>query len=199
MKLSVCGKGGSGKSTVSTFLAELGAVVLSADKLGHEAFEPHTEVWQEVVNTFGAGILKAEGEIDRQKLGGMVFDNAEALAKLNRIMHPRMYRMTEKRIEELKQQGSVVIVLEAPLLVEAGWLPLVDQVWVTVADEETIVHRLCQRSGLSEAQALARIRSQLPTEEKTKYADVVINTSGTLSEVEAKVKELWEALQAKMV
>ncbi|HJX69934.1 MAG TPA: dephospho-CoA kinase [Dehalococcoidia bacterium] len=197
--IGLTGSIGSGKSTVSAILAELGAVVLSADEIGHEALQPRTAAWQEVVSAFGEGILKAGGEVDRQKLGEIVFNNAGALARLNRIMHPRMYRMAEKRIEELKQQGGAVIVLEAPLLVEAGWLPLADQVWITVADEETIVHRLCQRSGLSEAQALARIRSQLPAEEKTKYADVVINTSGTLSEVEAKVKELWEALQAKMV
>ena len=190
---------GSGKSTVSTFLAGLGAVVLSADKIGHEALQPHTETWQEVVDAFGEGILEAGGEVDRQKLGEIVFGDAEALAKLNQIMHPRMYRMAEERIEELKQQGNEVIVLEAPLLVEAGWLPLVDQVWVTVASEETVVHRLCQRSGLSEAQALSRIRSQLPAEEKKRYADVVLDTDCTLSEVEAKVKELWESLQAKTV
>jgi dephospho-CoA kinase len=188
---------GSGKSTVSTFLARLGAVVLSADEIGHEAFRPHTEAWQEVVSAFGEGILKAGGEVDRQKLGEIVFDNAEALATLDRITHPRMYRMAEERIKKLEQQGSKVIVLEAPLLVEANWLPLVDKVWVTVASEETVVHRLCQRSGLSEAQALARIRSQLPAEEKKKYADAVLDTDCTLSEVEAKVKELWEVLQAK--
>lgn len=190
---SIC----SGKSTVSQFLAELGAVVLNADKLGHEILEPYTESWQEVVSTFGKGILKDGDEVDRQKLGEIVFHNAEALAKLNRITHPRMYRMAEKEIEELKQQGSKLIVLEAPLLVEAGWLPLVDQVWVTIAGEETMMRRLCQRSGLSEAQALARIHSQLTAEEKTKYADEVINTDCTLSEVEDKVKELWEALHAK--
>lgn len=190
---SIC----SGKSTVSQFLTELGAVVLDADKLGHEILEPGTEAWEEVVNAFGEEILRDGGEVDRQKLGEIVFQNTEALAKLNQITHPRMYRIAEKKIDELKRRGSEVIVLEAPLLVEAGWLPLVDQVWVTIANEKTMVHRLCQRSGLSEAQALARIHSQFSAEEKTKYADAVIDTDCMLSEVEAKVKEHWEALHAK--
>jgi len=184
----------SGKSTVSQFLTELGAVVLNADKLGHEILGPHTEVWKEVVSFFGEGILGIGGEVDRQKLGEIVFDNPEALAMLNRITHPGMYRMAEKRIDELKQKGNRVIVLEAPLLIEAGWLSLVDNVWVTVANEETIVRRLRKRSGLSEAQALARIRSQLTAEEKMKYADAVINTDCILGEVETKVKELWASL-----
>jgi len=184
----------SGKSTVSQFLTKLGAVVLSADKLGHEILEPHTEVWKEVVSVFGEDILSIGGEVDRQKLGEIVFDNSEALAMLNKITHPEMYRMAEKRIDGLKQKGNRVIILEAPLLIEAGWLSLVDKVWVTVANEETIVRRLRKRSGLSEAQALARIRSQLPAEEKIKYADAVINTDCTLGEVETRVKELWTSL-----
>ena len=189
----------SGKSTVSKFLADLGAVVLSADKIGHEALAPHTETWREVVGTFGERILNMEGNVDRQKLGEIVYHNAEDLARLNRIMHPVMYRIAEKEIKELKKQGAEIIVLEAPLLVEAGWLPLVDQVWVTVANESTMLYRCCQRSGLSEDQVLARIRSQIPAEEKTKYADVVIDTDCSLSAVEVKVKGLWEVLHTEVV
>jgi len=194
MVIGLTGGIGSGKSTVSSFLAQLGAVVLSADEIGHEALKPRTQIRQEVVNAFGKGILKADGEVDRQKLGDIVFNNAEALARLNQIMHPRMHGIAEKRIEELKQQGAEVVVLEAPLLVEANWLDLVDQVWVTAATEATVVRRLCQRSGLSEGQALARVHSQLPSEERIKYADAVIDTNGTLSEVETRVKELWGKL-----
>lgn len=186
----------SGKSTVSAFLAKLGAVVINADEIGHEALQPHTGIWQEVVSAFGEGILQAGGEVDRQKLGEIVFGNEHALERLNGIMHPGMYRIAEKRIEDLGKQGSQVIVLEAPLLVEAGWLPLVDQVWVTMAEEKTVVKRLCRRNGLSQTQAMARIRSQLPAGEKAKYADIVIDTDGTLSEVEASVEELWKALHA---
>jgi dephospho-CoA kinase len=185
---------GSGKSTVSSFMARLGAVVLSADEIGHDALKPRTEIWQEVVCAFGKEILEADGEIDRQKLGDIVFNDAEALARLNQIMHPRMHGIAEKRIEELKQQGAEVVVLEAPLLVEANWLDLVDQVWVTAATEATVVGRLRQRSGLSEAEALARINSQLSSEERIRYADEVIDTNGTFNEVEVRIRELWGKL-----
>ena len=184
----------SGKSTVSGFLAELGAVTISADEIGHEAFQPYTTMWQEVVQSFGRDILKEGGEIDRQKLGQIVFNDADALARLNRIMHPAMHGVAKERIERLKKQGTKVTVLEAPLLVEANWLDLVNQVWVTTASESTVLNRCCRRSGLSEDQARARISSQLPPEERLKYADVVINTDVSLDEVRARVKELWERI-----
>ncbi len=187
---------GSGKSTVSQFLAELGAVILDADRVGHEALKPGTEVCREVVAAFGRQILTPGGNIDRAKLGGIVFDNPESLSQLNRIMHPRMYDMVKARLEEYRRQGAGVVVLEAPLLVEAGWTSLVDEVWVTVASEATVLRRLKRRTGLSESESLARIRSQLSLEERIKHADVVINTDCSLDELKARVGELWRELDA---
>ena len=187
---SIC----SGKSTVCGFLAELGAEILSADEIGHEAFQPYTVTWQTVVDAFGNGILKDGSEIDRQKLGEIVFKDADALARLNKIMHAGMHRVAEQRIQALKHRGSEVIVLEAPLLVEANWLDLVDQVWVTTASEETLIQRCSNRSGLSEAQARVRIASQLSPEEKTKHAHAVINTDASLGEVRAQVEKLWKQI-----
>ena len=183
----------SGKSTVSRFLAELGAVILDADKVGHEAFKPDTELWREVVAAFGRQILKPGGEIDRHKLGETVFGNPHLLSRLNQIMHPGMYEMVKAQLEEYRQQG-VKVVLEAPLLLEANWTSLVDEVWVTVASESTVLRRLKEKSELSETQSLARIRSQLPSEERIKWADVVINTDCSLDELRAKVTELWQKL-----
>jgi len=185
---------GSGKSTVSQFLAELGAVIIDADKVGHEAYKPDTEVWREVVAAFGRQVLTPNGDIDRKKLGEIVFDNPEALSRLNQIMHPRMYDMVKAQLEEYRQQGVDVVVLEAPLLIEAGWTSLVDEVWVTVASESTVLRRLEECSGLSKQEALARIRSQLSSDERVKHADVVINTDCSLAEVKTKVKELWQKL-----
>ena len=185
---------GSGKSMVSRFLAELGAVIIDADKVGHEAFKPDTEAWREVVATFGREVLKPDGEIDRSKLGAMVFGNPESLARLNQIMQPRIYDMVTARLEQYRQQGVAVVVIEAPLLIEAGWVPLVDEVWVTVASEETVLRRLRERGGLSEPESLARIRSQISNEERVKHADVVINNEGSLDELRDRVKELWEGL-----
>ena len=115
---------GSGKSTVSGFLAELGAVIIDADKVGHEALKPDTEVWREVVAAFGRQILTLDGDINREKLGEIVFRNPESLSKLNQIMHPRMYDMVKAQLEGYRKQGVGVVVLEAPLLIEANWTSL---------------------------------------------------------------------------
>ncbi len=187
---------GSGKSTVSQFLAELGAIILDADKVGHEAFKPNTRTWQEVVAAFGKQIITPSGEIDRKKLGGIVFSDPASLIRLNQIMHPRMYDMMKAKIEEYRRQGVDVVVLEAAILIEANWTSLVDEVWVTVASETTVLKRLKKQRGLEEEQTLARIRSQLSAEERMKRADVVINNDGDLDEVKAKVRELWERLHA---
>ena len=185
---------GSGKSTVAQFLAGLGAAVIDADKVGHEAFKSDTELWQEVVAAFGKQILNPNGEIDRRKLGEIVFGNPDSLARLNQIMHPRMYNIVKAQIEENRRRGVKVVVLEAPLLLEAGWTSLVDEVWVTVASESMVLGRLEKKTGMSREQSLARIRSQLPSEERVKQVDVVIDTDCSLDELEAKVRELGQKL-----
>ena len=183
---------GSGKSTVSQLLAELGAVILDADRVGHEAFKPNTEAWHEVVATFGQQILTPGGEVDRKKLGAIVFSDPESLSRLNQIMHPRMYNMMKAQIEEYRRQGVDVVVLEAAILIEANWTSLIDEVWVTVAPEAAVLERVKKQRGLDEGQTLARIRSQLSNEEREKHADVVINNDGDLDEVKTRVKELWQ-------
>ena len=190
---------GSGKSTVSKFLAELGAVIIDADKVGHEALKPDTEVWREVVAAFGRQILTPDGDINREKLGEIVFRNSESLSRLNQIMHPRMYDMVKAQLEGYRKQGVGVVVLEAPLLIEANWTSLVDEVWVTVASEATVLRRLKEKFELSEPESLARIHSQLPSEEKVKHADVIIDTDCDLDELKAKVEELWQGLHASGV
>src|SRR3989304_7374015 len=117
---------GSGKSTVSQYLAELGAVILDADKVGHEAFKPNTEAWHEVIAAFGQQIVAPSGEINRKKLGEIVFNNPEALSQLNQIMHPRIYDIMKAQIEEYRRQEVEVVVLEAAILIEANWTSLVD-------------------------------------------------------------------------
>lgn len=185
----------SGKSTVAQFLAELGAVILDADEVGHEAFKPDTELWRRVVAAFGRQIVAPDGNIDRKKLGNIVFGNAESLSRLNRIMHPRMYALVKARLEQYRRQGRKMVVLEAPLLLEAGWSPLVDEVWVTTASEATVLKRLGERSGLSPAESLTRIRSQLPSAERVRRADVVINTDCDPDGLRSRVTELWQRLE----
>ena len=187
----------SGKSTISQMLAEKGAVIIDADKIGHEAYKPHTKTWQELVDAFGMSILKENMEIDRKKLGEIVFNDTRALARLNKIVHPEMHSMMKEEIERLRSEGVGVVVLEAAVLIEANWTDLVDEVWVALAPEEVAVKRLQNRGGLSEEQARARIRSQLSPEERAKHADVIIDTDCELSQVRAKVAELWQKLHKR--
>ena len=193
--IGLTGNFGTGKTTVSQILAELGAVIIDADKLGHELLQPGSPAYQEVAAAFGKDVLGVGGEIDRDKLGQLVFADAAALAQLNRIMHPKMYKIARERIEQYHKQGTKVAVLEAALLVEAGWTPLVDQVWVTVAPDHAIVNRLKKQRGLAEGQILARLRSQMSPAEKTKRADVVIDTDCELAQLKAQVADLWQNLQ----
>jgi len=183
---------GSGKSTVAQFLAELGAVIIDADKIGHEVLRPDTKAGREVVATFGREILTPDGKIDRKKLGEIVFRNSESLSRLNEIMHPRMYDIVKAKLEGYRRQGVAVAVLEAPLLIEVNWTSLVDEVWVTTANESTVLRRLKEKFGLSERESLARLGSQLPVVERVEHADVVIDTDCGLDELRAKVKELWQ-------
>ena len=190
---------GSGKSVVSGFLAELGAVVIDADRVGHEALKPGTEVWCEVVAAFGREIVAPSGDIDREKLGRIVFSDPECLSRLNRIVHPRMYDMIVAEMEEYRKRGVEVVVLEAAILLEAGWISLVDKVWVTVAAQSAVLKRLEEKLRLSEEESLARIHCQLPSEERLKHADVIIDTDCGLGELKTKVGELWRGLHSRGV
>ncbi len=185
---------GSGKSTVARFLKELGAIIVDADTIGHQALEPGSEVWERVVHAFGQQIVADDGTIDRTRLGKLVFGDDAARAELNRIMHPPMLAMVKARLDRYRRQGAKIVVLEAPLLLEAGWQSLVDEVWVTVAEENTVLERTGERSGLSADEVRARIRSQLCPEERMQSADIVINTGCSLDELKATVRELWAGL-----
>ncbi len=185
---------GSGKSTVSQLLIELGAVVIDTDKVGHGAFQPGSSAWRQVVSAFGKQVVAPGGEIDRKKLGEIVFGNPQARLKLEQIMHPAIYEIVTAQIEEYRRQGVTIVVLEVPLLVEAGWTSFVDEVWVTTAPENTVLRRLEERTGMTAQESLARIRSQLTPEERLKNADVVIDTDCTLAELKVKIMKLWQGL-----
>jgi dephospho-CoA kinase len=189
---------GSGKSTVAGYLAELGAVVIDADKVGHEVFRPGTEAWREVVDTFGQRIIGTDGTIDRWKLGKIVFRHPDARTRLNKIMHPRMYERVMAMIEECWRNGVGIVVVEAPLLLEAGWKSMVDEVWVTSAPQATVIKRLKEQKGIPESEALARIQAQMDDEARSQQADVVIATDFPLDELKEEVESLWRELRARI-
>jgi len=193
--IGLTGGMGSGKSTVSQLLAEFGAVVIDADKVGHEAYQHGTKTWQELVAAFGEQIVAADGSIDRKKLGVIVFGSPEQLARLNRIVHPRMFEMMQGRIEQHRRQGVKVVVLDAAILFEANWTPLVEEVWVVVASEAAVVVRARARTGLPEEQIRSRLHSQMPVEDKIKRADVVIRNEGTVEDLRKQVEGLWARIK----
>ena len=182
---------GTGKTEVSRILADLGAEIINADALGHQAYEPQTETWRQVVEAFGEDILSETGEVDRRKLGQIVFADERALRRLNSIVHPRIRQMIVERLDDLGAKDLGAVVVEAALFIEAGWTPLADEMWVTSAPEETVIKRLRARTGLDENAIRARIDSQMPQQERLKHADVIVENEGSLDTLRGRVKRLW--------
>ncbi len=184
----------SGKSTVSRVLRELGAPVIDADLVAKEVVRPGTEAWRELVAAFGQDILSEDGSIDRRKLGDQVFADPAAVKRLNEITHPRILRAIAARLEELRTAGAgtvPAVVIDAPLLIEAGMVDMVDEVWVVVVDQETQVQRLMARDHFGLEQAMNRINAQIPLREKRRYADVIIDNTGSVRETRAQVNRHW--------
>lgn len=185
---------GSGKSTVAKLLEEKGAVLLDADRIGHEIYLPGKPAYDEIVAEFGRDVLAEDGTIDRKKLGPIVFSDPKKLERLNQITHPRIFQATRERLAELEQQGVRIAVVEAAILLEAGWEELADEIWVTVVDPETAAQRTADRSGLDPEQVLARIRSQMTNEERVRRADVAISTEGSLDDTARRTDDEWRRL-----
>jgi len=182
---------GTGKTQVSEMLEKLGAAIVNADLLGHQIYVPQSEGWREVVEVFGEEVLAPNGEIDRTKLGSIVFGDLEALKKLNAITHPKIYALADESLKKLSEEGSEVAVLEAALLIEAKWTPLVNEVWVTTAPEQDVVKRIQERNGFTEEAIRSRIASQMTQEERITHADVIIENEGDLTELKTKIHKLW--------
>jgi dephospho-CoA kinase len=189
---------GTGKSTVAKFLAELGAEVVDLDTVGHQVLAAGSRGFQQTVAVFGRRILTPDGEIDRSKLGTIVFKDPRALQRLNNITHPIMDEIVNEKIAGCRRQGVKVLVIEAAALIEAGRRHQVDELWVTVAPQETVLRRLHERSGYSPDEARTRINSQLSDEERVRQADVVIDTDCTLDELKARVAAEWQKLLKRL-
>lgn len=190
---------GTGKSTVAAMLAARGAVVIDADKLGHEVLEPAGAAYAKVVETFGRDILNPDGTIDRAKLGAKVFEAPEQRRRLEAITHPAIGEELRRRLGEAMQRGPDVpaVVLEIVLLVENNYQDLVDEVWVTTAPDEAVERRVAQRSGLSSSDLRARRAAQASDEQRMAVADVILHNDGTLAQLEADVDRAWHAALAR--
>ena len=189
--IGLTGNIATGKSAVARMLAERGAEVIDADRVAHAVMEPGSPAYGEIVRTFGRGILAPDGRIDRKALGAIVFRDAEALRRLEAIVHPHVMAAIKRQIAA---GHAPVIVVEAIKLLETPAPRPYDAIWVTTCPPEMQLRRLIHLRGLDEEAARRRIEAQEPQEAKLRRADVIIRTDGTLEETEAQVERAWRAL-----
>ncbi len=189
--IGLTGNIATGKSTVAHMLADLGAEAIDADQVTREVMRAGSPVHAVIVEAFGPRVLAADGEIDRQRLGDIVFADPAALARLEAIVHPATIAVIDRRVAT---SSADVVVIEAIKLIEAGMADGCDSVWVTTCRPEQQVDRIMSARGLSRTEAQQRVQAQPPQEEKIARADVVIDTSGTLAQTREQVNESWKRL-----
>ena len=190
-----------GKSTVSELLSKKGAISINSDEIGHQLLKCGSPVMGALIEAFGADILDESGDVSRPKLGAIVFNDKAARERLNAIMHPPIVQQSRSEASRLvAEDANCVVLIDAPLLIEANSQDTVDVIVVVTASAQTQVQRLLERAiaqnrPASRAEAQARIDSQMPLSEKVKYADFVIENDGALEELEQKVDWLWHELR----
>ena len=187
----------SGKSVVSQMLADHGALIIDADKVGHEAYRRGSGCYEDVVDAFGPDVVGPDGEIDRKALGSKVFGDPAQRKRLEGIVWPWMRRTMDERLARIRAEGMPVVVLEAAVLIEAGWTPITDQVWVVIVPPALARERVVARNGLTPEQADARIAAQLTNDDRIKPARVVIENTGTLDDLRKRVDDEWNELEGQ--
>jgi len=185
----------SGKSTAARYLAEKGAHMIDADKLGHRIYEAGRPAFDKVVAAFGDDVVGGDGEIDRRVLGGKVFGSPEQLKRLTDIAWPEIRAMATEEISQARRQGASIVVLEAAVLLEANWQSDVDEVWVVTVEPEVAIARATARDGVDEAAVQARIDAQLSNAERIALSDVVIANGGSEAELLSKLDAEWQRLR----
>ncbi len=193
--IGLTGSFGSGKSTVSGILAAYGAKIIDADKIAASCLTPGSEIYGKVISVFGDKAIGKGKEIDRLALAKIVFNDTKLLRKLNGIVHPEVIRIIKSRMNS-KKKG--VIVLDAPLLLEAGLKNAVDKLIVVTINRDTQVKRLLKKTSLKKADILKRIKSQIPLRAKTRLADFIIDNSGSMLETKRQVKRLIVKMRANL-
>ena len=191
LRIGLTGGIGSGKSAAARILATLGAGLIDADLVGHASYRAGTEGFDKVIEAFGDDLIGSDGEIDRKKLGPIVFSEPGNLTRLNEILHPIIYSMIKTELKNMENSGEKVAVVEAAILIEANWQDLFDELWVVDADKEEIIRRLIDRNNVTREQALERIESQIGREERNGYADAIIENNAGLLELEKNISCLW--------
>ena len=185
----------TGKTTVAKIFKTLGATIIDADKIAKEMVKPNSLVWQKVIDYFGKEILNDDLTINRKILAGLIFNNELQRKKLNEIMHPAIIHEIEQKISIHRSSPASIIIIDAPLLIEANMVSMVDKLIVVMASEETQIKRVIRRDDLSEEMAKKRICTQILLKEKVKLADFVIDTDCSKKELKQRVTSIMTNVQ----
>lgn len=197
LKVGLTGGIATGKSFVLSLLQEFGCETLDADLTARQVVEPGQPAFDEVVQFFGQDVIGENGGLDRAKLGAIVFADSTRREKLNSIVHPRVYEVQAKWLAEIeKQNPDAIVVIDAALMIETGSYKRFDKLIVVYCDPEIQLERLMARNGLTREQALARIASQMPSNEKLKYADFSINTSSGFEDTRRQTEAIYHQLRS---
>ena len=188
----------SGKSTVTQLLSERGATIIDADVLARRAVERGTRGYEAITRRWGTSVLAPDGHLDRAALRRIVFADAKELEALNEIVHPEVERLRNKRIAEAKERGDRIVVCDIPLLFEKKMVDLFDKIVLVDAPRPIRLERLVAERGLRETEAMAMIAAQMPADLKRARADFVVDNAGSLSDLEARVDDIWKALESEL-
>ena len=197
LRVGLTGGIATGKSTVGAMFVELGCHLIESDQITHQLFEPSQAVYAAVVKQFGNRILALDGTIDRRILGDIVFKDPQARARLNSMVHPAIIQRQQEWLQDMEAQDPHgIAIVDAALMIEVGTYKNYDKVIVVTCSPEMQRGRLRARSALSEDEIESRIRSQMPNEEKIKYADFVIDNSGSIQSTHVQVETVYRQLRA---
>jgi dephospho-CoA kinase len=195
LKVGLTGSIAVGKSYVLSILRELGCVTFDADKIAHSVMEPGRAAYADIVREFGREVLSGDGEIDRAKLGAIVFADDERRKRLNEIVHPRVIEEQNRLLADAEAaHPSGIAVVDAALMIESGGYKRFDKLVVVYCDRESQISRLLRRNAITREDAERRVRAQMPSEEKRRYGDYEINTTGTPEETRRRVIEVYDRL-----
>jgi dephospho-CoA kinase len=185
----------TGKSTVSRMLAELGAIIIDADKIAFDAVLKGKPACRKITDYFGECILQENGEIDRKALGDIIFNDPDKKQVLNSIVHPEVFSEMARQVNEAEKNPGAVIILDVPLLIESGMHRGMSDVILVYAPEDIQLERLMVRDNIDRASAMAKIRSQMPVDEKKKYATIVIDNSLNVNETYVQAVKVFDMLK----
>ena len=190
-KIGLTGRIASGKSTVLTYFKDKGIPYIDADIVAREVVEPGTEGLQAIVETFGSNVLHADGTLNREALGAIVFHNEEKRQLLNSCLKTHIRNRIMELTSQYEQGNTPILIYDIPLLIEGEWYTMMDEVWLVYVNETTQIERLMSRNGYTREDALARINSQMRLDDKRAYADIIVDNNGTPHDLTVQLNTIW--------